>query len=738
MFAALGRFVTRFRWFVIAAWLLLAVVVSASAPALESTQDNSEFLPEHYESVQALALQEEKFSDAFSPGAILVVEREDGGELTAADQAAVGTLATQLAPELGTKTFQPLVIAQDEQGKPNLSPDAKVMFAVIPLAEDASGYDAQAFEDGQALRDAIDELTEDTGLEVRATGTVPQGLDSQESGERALLVVGIATIVLIVGLLALIFRSVLICLLPLVTVGIVSVIATGVIGWANAAFDLKADSSVEQILVVVLYGVGTDYILFFLFRHRERLRQGASVQSSVVHSLDRAGEAIASAGGAVIVAFMALVLSSLSIFRAIGPALAIAVFVTLLAALTLVPALVSLLGKALFWPSKAWQKEPKHGAFIRIGRTVGRRPGRTALVSGGVMAVLAIFALGFNPSFDFNSSLPEGVESTEALETFQENFSAGAAEPVPVLLDTDGTEVGGDELAAFGAALGEAQGVDAVSEPVPAKDGTAFQYYLTLADDPTSDAAQDNVGGPIRDVAHDAAPEGTEAFVGGTPGIFADMSSAMARDYRVVFPVAAGVILLILALLLRSLVAPWFLMAAVGLGFAATLGLTVIAFQLIGDETGLIFILPIYIYLFVTALGTDYNILMIARLREEGREGHDPHAAAAQAVTHAGPTIGAAGLILAGTFASLMLAGNTLLVSMGFALAVGILIVAFVMSMFFTPALTSLLGHAAWWPGHGDRARPDGRDGRDGRDGHDGHGPDDGPAPEAVTAGSSR
>lgn len=707
MFAALGRFVTRFRWFIIAAWIVLAGVVATLAPALQSTQDNSEFLPDHYESIQAAKLQDAKFSDAFSPGAILVIERKDGGKITAADQAEVGTLAKELAPKLGKKTFQQLVVAQGEDGKPNLSDDGTVMFAVIPLAEDATGYDTTAIDDGKDLRSDVEELTKDSDLEVKSTGAVPQSLDSQESGEDTLTIVAIATVVLIVGLLALIFRSVLICLLPLVVVGVVSTIATGAIAWANDLFDLKADASVQQILVVVLYGVGTDYILFFLFRHRERLRQGAPVKDSVVYSLDRAGEAIASAGGAVIVAFMALILSSLSIFRAIGPALAIAVLVTLVAALTLVPAIVSLLGKALFWPSKSWKKEPKHGTFIKLGKAVGNRPGLTALVSGGAMAVLAVFALSFNPSFDFNSSLPKGVESTEAMNTFQEHFSAGAAEPVPVLVDAQDSTPTQDQLTAFKTALGKAKGVDAVAGPVPSKDGKAFQYYLTLADNPTSDAAQDNVAGPIRDAAHEAAPEGTEAYVGGTPGIFADMSAAMARDYKVVFPVAAIVILLILALLLRSLVAPWFLMAAVGLGFAATLGITVIAFQHIGGESGLIFMLPIYIYLFVTALGTDYNILMIARLREEAREGRDPHTAASQAVTHAGPTIAAAGVILAGTFGSLMLGGNTLIVSMGFALAVGILIVSFVMSMFFTPALTSLLGHAAWWPGHGDEAKDD-------------------------------
>ena len=227
-----------------------------------------------------------------------------------------------------------------------------------------------------------------------------------------------------------------------------------------------------------------------------------------------------------------------------------------------------------------------------------------------------------------------------------------------------------------------------------------------LENDPVSDAALDDVKGPIRDAAHEAAPDGTEAFVGGTPGIFADLQKAMARDYKVVFPVAAALILLILALLLRSLVAPLYLMAAVGLSFAATLGATVIVFQFIGGDDGLIFMLPIYIYLFVTALGTDYNILMIARLREEAREGKDPHAAAAEAVKHAGPTIAAAGVILAGTFASLMLSGNSLLMSMGFALSFGIFIAAFVMSMFLTPGLTALIGHAAWWPGHEDQKAP--------------------------------
>lgn len=706
MFAALGRLTSRHPWYVLISWVVLAVVVVAFAPALETTQEEEEFLPDHYESVQAYEIQEESFPGATTPAALIVFEREDGGPLTEDDQAAVSSIAEELGPKLGDETFVQQVVTVSPDGQPNVSEDGQVQIGIVGLAEGATGYDPQAFDDAKAMREDLADLTEGTDLAAQTTGTVPQGLDSQESGDRALAIVGIATIVLIVGLLAIIFRSVIICLMPILVVTLVSMVATGLIGWANDIFDLKADSSIETILVVVLYGIGTDYILFFLFRYRERLRQGEDTRASVVHALERAGEAIASAGGAVIVAFLALLLSSLGIFKAIGPALAIAVGVTLLAALTLVPALATLFGRALFWPSKKWREEPTGARFAKIGDSLGRRPGMFAGVSGAILAVLAVFAFSFNPSFDFNSSLPDDVESTEGLTTFQAHFAAGASEPVPVLLRAEDGQIDQADLDAFGAALQEADGVAQVYPGQLSEDGTAAQVSVVLDSDPVSDQALQDVKGPIRDAAHAAAPEGTEAFVGGTPGIFADLQAAMIRDYQVVFPVAALLIMLILALLLRSLVAPLYLMAAVGLSFAATLGATVIAFQFIGGDSGLIFMLPIYIYLFVTALGTDYNILMIARLREEAREGKEPRPAAAEAVKHAGPTIAAAGVILAGTFASLMLSGNSLMMSMGFALSFGIFIAAFVMAMFLTPGLTAIIGHAAWWPGHQDRQAP--------------------------------
>ena len=238
-----------------------------------------------------------------------------------------------------------------------------VQIAVVGTAKDKNAYDQPAMDAAKKLRKDAKPLVADTDLRLGVTGPAAQSLDSQEASANAEAIVGIATVVLILLLLIIIFRSVIIALMPIIVIGLISQVALGLVGAANKLFDLKTDSSIQVILIVVLYGIGTDYILFFLFRYRERLRAGVESRQAVAEAVERAGEAIASAGGAVIVSFMALVLSSLGIFRSIGPALAIAVAVTVLAALTLVPAVVALLGTRVFWPSKAWKKEPESARF---------------------------------------------------------------------------------------------------------------------------------------------------------------------------------------------------------------------------------------------------------------------------------------------------------------------------------------------------------------------------------------
>ncbi|MEV0062967.1 MMPL family transporter [Nocardia sp. NPDC050718] len=693
MFARLGRVVVHHPWKVIGLWVIAIVAVLSTAPALTATTDQSAFLPSHYESIQAMKLQEQAFPQNAAPAALIVAVRADGGPLTETDSATVTAVA-------GALTAQNIKGVTGIQVTPP-SENRLVQVIAVQMAKLTDASDKTQGEAVQSLREQLKDQVRDTGLKAGITGTAAQTLDQTEQGEKGMAIIGIATIVLILVLLLIIFRSPVIALLPVITIGAISSTVGGLIAMAAKAFDLEIDTSVNSILLVVLFGVGTDYILFLMFRYRERLRAGDDPKTAMVNAVARVGEAITSAAAAVIIAFMALTLSSLGMFRALGPALAIAVAVALLAGLTLVPAIVSLLGTKVFWPSKAWQVEPKGARFGAIGAAMGRRPGVFAVASGGVLVALGVFAFGFNPTFDLNSgSTTDASESVAFTTELLKGMPAGATQPSDVLLQS-ATPLAEDQLATYRTALTGVDGVGQVGAPQLSADGTIANFQVTLANAPESDAALDTVAGPLREVAHQAAPAGATAAVGGMTAVFVDFEDAMNHDYRIVFPVAAILIMLVLALLLRSLVAPWYLMASVFLGFAATLGATVLVFQQIQGEHGLIFTLPVIMYLFVVALGTDYNILMVARLREESREGHTPREAAALAVRHTGPTVAAAGLILAGTFASMMLAGNSSLSQMGFAISVGIAIAAFVMALFFTPAVTALLGKRAWWPGHG-------------------------------------
>src|SRR5581483_8583535 len=579
----------------------------------------------------------------------------------------------------------------------------------VQMPDMTPGNQDELFDATTALRKTLDRLTAGTGLVEGTTGAVAQGLDQKNAAGSADAIVAVGTVVLIMLLLLLIIRSPLIALLPVLVVGLVTVAANGLIALVVKAAGLKADSSISSLLIVVLFGIGTDYILFLLLRYRERLRLGEDRKAAMVSAVSRVGEVISSAAGVVIVAFLAMTLSSLSFFRSMGPSLAIAVTVTLLAGVTLVPAVVSLLGTRIFWPSKSWRAEPRAARAAAIGHAMARRPALFAGASALVLVALALGALHFNPTFDLTSgSTSKTAESRIALDALERGLPPGATDPTDVYLTSSSGPLAKNALDAYARALRGVEGVGSVSAPRLSKDGRVADYTVTLTSAPESDRALATVKGPLREAAHDAAPPGTGAVVGGITSVYVDIKAAMNRDYSVVFPVAALVIMLILGLMLRSVIAPLYLMLSVGVGFAATLGATTLIFQDAIGHSGLIFLLPLVMYMFVVALGTDYNILMIARLREEAKEGHDPRNALAIAIRHSLPTVGAAGVILAGSFAVLMLAGNSLLAEMGFAIAFGILIAAFAMATLFTPALTALIGHFAWWPGHGDTPGPTG------------------------------
>ena len=699
VFGWLGRTVVRHPWWTIVAWLVAAAAAIALAPKLDTHTDQQDFLPTKYESVQAGKLADSAFNGSQkTANELMVVKRSDGQPLTAADQQKIG----QAAQTLQARHFPNVTVVQTG---PQAVIQNRVQVVSIPLP---IGWTDQKLEkkneDGiKQLRLAAADVFKGTGLRYGVTGQVSSTIDNADSNNRTLELIGVATVALIIILILAIFSAPLAAALPIVVIGLVLAVSNAVSAIIGKALGLEFDPGLATLTLIVLFGIGTDYILFLLFRFRERLRLGEDKKTAMMVTVERVGEAITSAAGAVIVAFLVLLLAKFKSFGALGPQLAIAVGVMLITALTLVPALLSLFGRAVFWPSKSWQKEPTASFYTRLGNAVGRRPLVTAVASGIVLLALAAATLGFKADYDFNAGQPQSTESAKALK----DIPRGLTDPTQVYVKGNGP-LDKPAVEQFRQTLEHANGVGQVQPAQFNPNGTVAKIGVVLKLNPSSNEAINLVKGPLRNTAHQNAPPGTTVLVGGTTAVFGDINKVNSRDLSVILPVAVVLIAIILALLLRSLVAPVYLVIAVLLGFTATLGSSVLLFQGAEGKPGLTFQLPIILYLFVLAIGTDYNILMIARLREEAREGHEPRRAAAVGIQHAGPTVAAAGIILAGTFAVLLISPLSFLAQIGFGVAIGILLSAFVVSTFFVPALTALIGHAAWWPGHADRAKNNG------------------------------
>ncbi|MEV4001963.1 MMPL family transporter [Actinomadura sp. NPDC049753] len=700
MFARLARFVVRHPWWTIVAWLVAAVLIIALSPKLTTESDQGDFLPSKYESVQALKIAEKAFPQQEDTSSLIVVKRSDGQALTAQDTAKVNEAAKSLNAK------KPPTVLGFATGPQAVAPNKAVQVIMVPMKGTSMDDSKKQGEAVKQIRKDLPTLLKDSGMEAKVGGDVAGFVDNEDSFNKSFEIVGIATFVLIIGLILLIFRAPLAAILPIIVITVTMQVAMGLIGTASKIFGFSGDDSLSTIILIVLFGIGADYYLFLMFRFRERLRAGDDKKTAMITAVERVGEVISSAAAAIAVTFLVLLLATFGVFSAWGPSLAIAVVVMGITSLTLFPALVSLLGTAVFWPSKAWKKQPKGRFSTAIGRGVGKRPALAAAASGLVLVVLALGTLGFKADYDFAAGFPQDTESAQATKDMEKGFPPGLTTPVQVFIKSqNGQPVGQQQLQEFSKAVENAPGVGRVQPPVPGQDKSVARVDLVLKLNPASNKAISLVKDDLTPAVHKAAPEGTRAYVGGSTAIFSDINTVNNRDLSVILPVAAVLIALILALLLRSVVAPLYLVVAVLLGFAATLGSAVYVFQGAMGEAGVTFQLPIVLYLFVLAIGTDYNILMTARLREEAKEGHEPRKAAALAVQHGGPTVAAAGLILAGTFSVMMLAPVSMLQQMGFSVAIGIALSAFVMSTFLVPGLTAMLGHRAWWPGHGDEPK---------------------------------
>ncbi|MFD9129133.1 MMPL family transporter [Kitasatospora sp. NPDC059571] len=694
MFDRIGSTVGRRPLLVILSWVavlvaLIGVGVGYAGAHHWNRADSRQasVLPDSYESARAQHLADTAFGRASDNGtATLVFSRPDHQALSADDVARADRVVDRL-DEQAAQRHSPAAVKL-VTGPELLSPNHRVLLAQAVF--DAPTSDGKAQQEATALAKDARAATEGTALQAHLTGETAGAADN--AAQSALVTYAMIGVILL--LLLVLFRSVLVAVSSLLVIALVGTGVSGLLTIGAHLVGARIGTTVTELLPVVLFGVGTDYVVFLLFRYRERLRAGDDHRTAVAAGIGRVGEAVLSSALAVAVSFAALLASHMSDFRLLGPALGVAVLVMLMASLTLFPAVFALLGRRLS-RRKSWRRTPRAGVSAAVGRLVARRPAAVAGVSALLLAALAAIALGYKADYTI-TPYQHGSQSAQGYAELTSGFPVGALEPTQVMVASDSGALTPQRLAPYVGELAHVPGVGSAQVARISADARTAEVDLSLTADPTSSGALHDLTEVIGPAAHSHAPEGTRVEVGGTTAAFADTRDVVNHDLKVIIPIAAVAIGIILVLMLRAVAAPAYLMGAVGLGFAATLGSAVLLFQHIEHHPGVLFSVPLIVYLFVASIGTDYNILMIARLREEMKAGASPREAARRAVTQAGPSVGAAGVILAASFGVLGFDSGT--AAIGLPVAMGVLLSTFVMSWLLIPAVTALVGRKAFWP----------------------------------------
>ncbi len=742
-FAALARFVVRYRFVVVALWIVVAVVASKSLPSMgsEVNNNNSQFLPVSAPSQQAAVLATPILGNTNRQSPVLVVASTTSGTLTAADQQNIAHVATALRGVTG-------VLSAKEAG---VAPDGRAAEVTVNISATQDDITAQK-TDLVSISHALAASGAPAGLQYHLAGSVATNVANQNSSNKTGGKVQALSFIFIIVLLLIIFRAPLAALITLLPPGFALVISMRFIGGLGA-HGLQISEITELLLIVLLLGAGTDYGLFLVFRVREAIQAGRDPREAVAYSLARVGESISASAGTVILALLTLLFATFGIYKDLGVPLALGVAVMLLAGLTLLPALLAIFGRAAFWPSRLHATD-RRGLWGRVAARLVRRPGVTLGIGVLVFAALATAALGYHSSgFGGATSAPKGTNAAIGNTILTTDFPRASANPANLILryrepvwdhpdvvttaqgvleashdfthlagplNPTGSALAPAQFTALHATLGAPSHLPAVEPPglgVPVAaynayratalfvgaGGHTIQFEATLRAGGQQSTAAMNATPAIRQVVAKAASRsGAEASgVAGEAAALYDVSNTSNHDLIHIIPIAIVAIAILLALVLRSLVAPLYLVLSVGLSYLAALGLSTLVFVDLGHSGGLTFILPFLMFVFLLALGEDYNILVMTRIREEAHD-RPLREAVTEAVGRTGPTITSAGLVLAGSFLVLVVAssgpGSSQIRDIGFGLAIGILMDTFFVRTLLVPSTVALLGRLNWWP----------------------------------------
>jgi RND superfamily putative drug exporter len=544
------------------------------------------------------------------------------------------------------------------------------------------------------------------GMVTHLTGPAGNAADSAKAFEGIDTTLLLATVVVVVVILLFTYRSPVLWLLPVMSALVALMAAQGVIYLAAEYGGVDVNTQSRSILTVLVFGAGTDYALLLVARYREELRRHHDRHEAMAEALHRAGPAIIASAGTVVLGMLCLLAAQMNSTQGLGPVAAIGVAVGVLAMVTLLPALLVIFGRWIFWPVRPLEGTPEPtatGIWAKIGTAISRRP---RVVWIGTAAVLAVMSLGF-VGFDVHGlttaeSFRGTPDSIRGDTVVAEHFESDAGNPLVVVTSADAASDVKDALAGT-------DGVTDIGEPVAQGDQVLLQAGLT--DPPISDAAFATVE-RVRDAVHAVDPA---SLVGGNSALNLDVQDASSRDNTVVIPLVLIVVFLILAALLRAVLAPLLLIATVVLSFGAALGVTALVSEHILGVSSADSSFPLFVFVFLVALGIDYNIFLMTRVREEAlligtRRG------ALVGLSATGGVITSAGLVLAGTFSVLASLPLTFLTQMGFAVAFGVLLDTIIVRSVLVTALNLDLGDRMWWPSRLSHSQaPPGGDERDER-----------------------
>jgi RND superfamily putative drug exporter len=825
MFSALSEFTRKYRVVITVLWLVAAVVLFLFAPKLSEVgvTDESQFLPQDTQSATASRLLKGKFTsltEVPASSGIIIIYNANG--LTDSDMQGAQTIHDWLVSSSAPQEIERVTSIYENAALRStlISTDQTTMMMIVDFSV-GSLSDAAKSAIGQ-IRGYLQQnhpndniyFTGETGLFQDMFASIQKTID------RTTLI----TVILVAVLLLIIYRSPIAIILPLVAIGCSFAVSVGILGFLGEA-GAKFSTLAEAYLVVIIFGVGTDYCLFIVSRFKEELRQKERSEAQS-HAIKHIGPVIAASALTVIVAFLSLGISNFGMNQTTGYALALGVAITLLAGLTLVPALMSLFGKYLFWPAKISGAKREGGfGWHTIGNWVSQHPAMVVLPIIVVLILPYLALPHLNRSADIINQLPQSSESVKGYKVMAEHFAVGELSPSYVLIESKQGDITNPaslqaigeiaqslqnvpgvsrvdyystpsiqlsglamQFRSIGDALGKGSGIDQLAslqtvgqllqslalqypgitqspnfqqvganlsqvsviagqvsttkpENMPAllaqlqgtvykasdnlnslvgefklESNTPFTAYLfatyfssdktiaridvVLSGDPRSVETLDTVA-RLRDAVEknieSSTLAGSSHYVGGESAVRADIMLTNDADFGRVVGLSIAGILVVIIILLRSLLAPLYMVATVLLNYGTTLGIATWLFLDVMKQNSMIYMIPLFIFVILVALGADYNIFLVSRIREEAQN-RPIKDAVSHAVANTGGVITACGIILAGTFATLMTSPLEVVFQIGVAISVGVLMDTFLVRALLVPALATIAKRWSWWP----------------------------------------